>query len=153
MRISDWSSDVCSSDLAARALGVAGAGGTRDHLAFLDRGHPISEQGLSVEDLLEITSQLHLEAVAPEARAHVQIGSLRRLGRLLLAACARRIETEAKQCDRRYDTQLLGAQLLVGTELRPLRRQIEQGRTLSIRRLVDVATVSGRRSCLSLRVL
>src|SRR3546814_8703598 len=95
MLISDWSSDVCSSDL-------------------------------SVEDLLEITAQLHLEAVAPEARAHVQIGSLRRLGRLLLAACARRIETEAKQCDRRYDTQLLGAQLLVGTELRPLRRQIEQ---------------------------
>src|SRR3546814_3355350 len=76
MRISDWSSDVCSSDLG-------------------------------------------LEAVAAQTGAHVELGRRWRLGRLLISACTRRVETGSEHRDDARDTQLLGAQLLFRTQRRP----------------------------------
>src|SRR3546814_16577540 len=49
MRISDWSSDVCSSDLPARQIDVAALGGAellldRDHLLLRDEAVPADER-------------------------------------------------------------------------------------------------------------
>src|SRR3546814_655297 len=49
MRISDWSSDVCSSDLPARQIDVAALGGAemlldRDHLLLRDEAVPAAER-------------------------------------------------------------------------------------------------------------
>src|SRR3546814_19228523 len=48
---------------------TAGAG---HHFAFLDRGDPIAEQGLSIENFLEIAAQLQFEAVPTKASAHIK---------------------------------------------------------------------------------
>src|SRR3546814_5171202 len=99
MRISDWSSDVCSSDLG-------------------------------------------LEAVAAQTGAHVELGRRWRLGRLLISACTRRVETGSEHRDDARDTQLLGAQLLFRTQRRPAVLECEKSGAasgLGRKRFADLA--------------
>src|SRR3546814_14576271 len=70
-------------------------------LALLDRGDAVAEQGLAIEDLLQVASQLGLEAVAAQTGAHVELGRRWRLGRLLISACTPRVETGSKSDERR----------------------------------------------------
>ena len=74
-----------------------------------------------VDVFLEIAAELHFEAVAAKASAHIEVRGLGRLGRFLVAAGTRGVEAEAEQRDRGDNAELLGAQLLVGGQLRPLR--------------------------------
>src|SRR3546814_2783857 len=60
MRISDWSSDVCSSDLGARRFVHAGGGGFLDHLLM-----PPLERAVALEQVDDIAvgvaEHLHLD--------------------------------------------------------------------------------------------
>src|SRR3546814_14658198 len=78
----------------------------------------VAGQGLAIEDLLQVASQLGLEAVAEQTGAHVELGRRWRLGRLLISACTRRVETGSEHRDDARDTQLLGDQLLFRTQRR-----------------------------------
>src|SRR3546814_10947256 len=78
----------------------------------------VAGQGLAIEDLLQVASQLGLEAVAAQTGAHVELGRRWRPGRLLISACPSRVETGSEPRDDARTTQLLGAQLLFQTQRR-----------------------------------
>src|SRR3546814_10932040 len=64
MRISDWSSDVCSSDLACHLLHVAEAEHVDDQIVVAEAGAAIAEDDLFVAGFAEL-----LDDVADLARA------------------------------------------------------------------------------------
>src|SRR3546814_13531402 len=95
MRISDWSSDVCSSDLgAADAEGVAGWVEEHDPaLAGLELGlraaelaHPV-DQGFGIGGA---QVEVELLAVARPARRHVARSEERRVGQECVSTCRSR---------------------------------------------------------------
>src|SRR3546814_7960439 len=76
MRISDWSSDVCSSDLVTDRLGAQGTvcgGGRYDGLIELLGGKPAPAVGfaIGVERLLDLCSQGAEQPAQPECQVYM----------------------------------------------------------------------------------
>src|SRR3546814_15002056 len=97
MRISDWSSDVCSSDLRLDVLGpgylghrqlvlgalfvlLEGGGAEEEHLAVLDRRHPADRERAAVAGAVDLVDDRMLDV----ARAQ-EVGEIGR------ASCRERV--------------------------------------------------------------
>src|SRR3546814_16372250 len=96
MRISDWSSDVCSSDLRLDVLGpgylghrqlvlgalfvlLEGGGAEEEHLAVLDRRHPADRERATVAGAVDLVDDRMLD-VARAQEVGVQRVRVARLG-------------------------------------------------------------------------
>src|SRR3546814_16739018 len=73
MRISDWSSDVCSSDLASGALAAAGAAAADVHVMRQRRGHAAHSVEHS-QDLRRGCGRKHFQVAALDVQCYAGIG-------------------------------------------------------------------------------
>src|SRR3546814_12715166 len=100
MRISDWSSDVCSSDLGRRAGLLVPVNGDAVHLEHLDHRLVNLDQlvlcsfrlELNLEQELTATAQRGLERL-PAAVAHAR-SEERRVGKECVSTCRSRWSTD-----------------------------------------------------------
>src|SRR3546814_21190464 len=90
MRISDWSSDVCSSDLCAKSLFSANGGGHRSNVGIMGQKHQPRN------DPLFLFAEVHCHDIgAVFIRRSVVFGSLmrseeRRVGQECVSTCRSR---------------------------------------------------------------
>src|SRR3546814_2201002 len=87
MRISDWSSDVCSSDLFGRGLGEGEVAGAETHfeIALEERAHELGQGALEVGEAGVLVDQQAFDLVEHRRMGLVAVGEIGR------ASCRERV--------------------------------------------------------------